>query len=336
MEHMRLLLHAHPPAGRAPPLQHFYKGRVRTGVTAEDRPPVKVRVLKQPRRQLPRCAGLAGLGVHAAGSRVPGTHTDPRSTCRLPHLAPPTPLPPQGVPWSSQDCPVLFINVPEGREERTASSGGGRGGGRGSDSEEGEGGAGGGNGGASYCNHVEAEMAVRALLRLMEGDPELRSVALLSPYRRGRGGAALVGSSMAAWQHGCVACAPARLAWPAFTPPPLETPLPAQTPRLPPPPCSGQVRLLNSLVAKEGLPEEALQRCSLTVSTVDGYQGREADAVIFSAVRRCAAPSCGPGLPHMHRGQHYVRGTHSPGTALPPRRRPADLQQQGRAGGLPG
>lgn len=52
------------------------------------------------------------------------------------------------------------------------------------------------------------------------------------------------------------------------------------------------MRLLSSLVAKAGLPEEALQRCSLAVSTVDGYQGREADAVIFSAVRRCATPSC--------------------------------------------
>lgn len=51
------------------------------------------------------------------------------------------------------------------------------------------------------------------------------------------------------------------------------------------PPCSGQVRLLSSLLARSDLPEELQQRCALAVSTVDGYQGREADAVIFSAVR---------------------------------------------------
>lgn len=51
------------------------------------------------------------------------------------------------------------------------------------------------------------------------------------------------------------------------------------------PTCSGQVRLLSSLLARSDLPEELQQRCALAVSTVDGYQGREADAVIFSAVR---------------------------------------------------
>ena len=39
------------------------------------------------------------------------------------------------------------------------------------------------------------------------------------------------------------------------------------------------------MLARSDLPEELVQRCSLAVSTVDGYQGREADAVIFSAVR---------------------------------------------------
>lgn len=52
-----------------------------------------------------------------------------------------------------------------------------------------------------------------------------------------------------------------------------------------PPLRSGQVRLLSSMLARSDLPEELVQRCSLAVSTVDGYQGREADAVIFSAVR---------------------------------------------------
>lgn len=47
-----------------------------------------------------------------------------------------------------------------------------------------------------------------------------------------------------------------------------------------------QVRLLNrlhrALAAKEGALFEGVE---VVVSTVDGYQGREADAVIFSTVR---------------------------------------------------
>ncbi|KAI3430973.1 hypothetical protein D9Q98_009377 [Chlorella vulgaris] len=46
-------------------------------------------------------------------------------------------------------------------------------------------------------------------------------------------------------------------------------------------PYSGQVRLLNSQLSKLDLS----QYCPITVSTVDGYQGREADGVIFSTVR---------------------------------------------------
>lgn len=94
----------------------------------------------------------------------------------------------QGVPWPSPDCPVLFINV-EGKEQRTSTSGGRRDAEQSSDS--GDGGGGGGRedaaaeGGASYCNPAEAEVAMRALQRLMERDPDLNSVALLSPYRCG-------------------------------------------------------------------------------------------------------------------------------------------------------
>lgn len=49
--------------------------------------------------------------------------------------------------------------------------------------------------------------------------------------------------------------------------------------------CSGQVRLLTSLLSRAELPEGAADRCQITVSTVDGYQGRESDVVIFSTVR---------------------------------------------------
>ena len=45
------------------------------------------------------------------------------------------------------------------------------------------------------------------------------------------------------------------------------------------------MRLLNSLLSRAQLPEGAAQRCTLAVSTVDGYQGREADCVVFSSVR---------------------------------------------------
>lgn len=45
------------------------------------------------------------------------------------------------------------------------------------------------------------------------------------------------------------------------------------------------MRLLSELLGRAALPADHLQRCSLAISTVDGYQGREADAVVFSAVR---------------------------------------------------
>jgi hypothetical protein len=67
------------------------------------------------------------------------------------------------------------------------------------------------------------------------------------------------------------------------SPPPPHTHR-LRTPPHPPPPCSGQVRLLTSLLAR-ALPEGCAAARRVTVSTVDGYQGREADAVIFSTVR---------------------------------------------------
>lgn len=45
------------------------------------------------------------------------------------------------------------------------------------------------------------------------------------------------------------------------------------------------MRLLSELLGRAALPPDLAGRCSLAVSTVDGYQGREADAVVFSAVR---------------------------------------------------
>lgn len=49
-------------------------------------------------------------------------------------------------------------------------------------------------------------------------------------------------------------------------------------------PYNGQVRLLQAMVGSAGLADPGGGR-SVTVSSVDGYQGREADLVIFSAVR---------------------------------------------------
>ena len=48
-------------------------------------------------------------------------------------------------------------------------------------------------------------------------------------------------------------------------------------------PYTGQVRALRQLLGECGA--DAVTRAAITVSTVDGFQGREADAVVFSAVR---------------------------------------------------
>ncbi len=203
----------------------------------------------------------------------------------------------QGVPWPSPDCPVLFINV-DGKEQRTATSGVRRGGEQSEQSSDSEDGSGGGDdgsaaeGGASYCNPAEADVAIRALQRLIERDPDLQSVALLSPYRCAAGMGGSPGLACHCREarrqavHARVACGCA-LRCPAvgFCPSHAHPQLTRLCCSSSPPPRSGQVRLLSSMVTKANVPEELLQRCSLAVSTVDGYQGREADAVIFSAVR---------------------------------------------------
>lgn len=52
-------------------------------------------------------------------------------------------------------------------------------------------------------------------------------------------------------------------------------------------PYSGQVQLIKTMIAKDGRMRESLRNSALTieVKTVDGYQGRERDVIIFSAVR---------------------------------------------------
>ena len=179
----------------------------------------------------------------------------------------------QGVPWPSPDCPVLFVDV-KGRERQTSAAGHAAPG-RSSDSEAEGGGGGGGGGGASYSNPEEAAVAMQALGRVLR-DASLQSVAILSPYRWAGAGAGAGSVPGQGWLG--------RERWDLWS---GAGPCPA-LPHAPPPcrlpcitPCSGQVRVLSSLLSQAEVPE----RCSVTVSTVDGYQGREADCVIFSAVR---------------------------------------------------
>jgi regulator of nonsense transcripts 1 len=47
-------------------------------------------------------------------------------------------------------------------------------------------------------------------------------------------------------------------------------------------PYRGQVRCLETLMRQQGPAFEGL---NVIISSVDGYQGREADVVVFSAVR---------------------------------------------------
>ena len=50
-------------------------------------------------------------------------------------------------------------------------------------------------------------------------------------------------------------------------------------------PYSGQVRLLNDLFESAGGREENERYHGLEIKTVDGYQGREKDVIVLSAVR---------------------------------------------------
>ena len=75
------------------------------------------------------------------------------------------------MPWSSPTCPVLFINV-EGSEQRSSGGGGSR-----------QAGSNGGGDGGSYSNPAEAEVAMKVLLRVLQQDEGITSIALLSPYR---------------------------------------------------------------------------------------------------------------------------------------------------------
>lgn len=55
-------------------------------------------------------------------------------------------------------------------------------------------------------------------------------------------------------------------------------------------PYRGQVRCLEALLRAQATLFDGL---NITVSSVDGYQGREADVVVFSAVRRNPAGAIG-------------------------------------------
>lgn len=76
----------------------------------------------------------------------------------------------QGVPWTNPACPVLFINIAEGSEQQ-ALAGNNRRGGSGDSS------------GASYSNSEEAEVAMKALQRVLQEDDSVQSIVLLSPYK---------------------------------------------------------------------------------------------------------------------------------------------------------
>jgi hypothetical protein len=88
---------------------------------------------------------------------------------------------PKGLPWPApgfipQDkagkplwthMPVVLINADHGRESQSRNRGSG---------------GDGGDGGASYQNHTEAELVVRAAFALGSGG-DIRSLALLTPYK---------------------------------------------------------------------------------------------------------------------------------------------------------
>jgi senataxin len=134
-------------------------------------------------------------------------------------------------------------------------------------------------GAASIVNKVEAEMVLCVYHNLTHAFPQLRktgTVAVISPYKAQVG----VPSEHASW--GRADAARSRKGCPfAWSAPAPEAPGPSE-PGVLQILAAAQVTLLRKLFAK-ALGDEGAK--AVDINTIDGFQGREKDVVLFSCVR---------------------------------------------------
>jgi len=192
--------------------------------------------------------------------------------------------PPEGFPWPAPGVPLAFVDADDCSESR--------GGGQGGENSSGSSSA----GGSSLSNPGEVALTMRSAALLLQekvrqeeeeaAEAEAERTKLLLEVEAAGGGEEEVAAALATAASNAAARRAARakeLASSSSSTPSLISSVAILSPY------AGQIRLLRAALR---LAPPRL-RSKVVVSTVDGFQGREADAVVLSTVRSNARGSLG-------------------------------------------